>query len=263
MEKASIKRLVEIMDTLRSENGCPWDKEQTLDTLPKFLLEECYELISAIETQDFDHIREELGDMLFELIFIAKFGKEQNKFTMDDVIKGIEEKIVRRHPHVFGDVKVKDTKEVLKNWDAIKKQEKKEQKKDTGTLSDIPNTMPSLLKAHRIGKRAAKAGFDWENVEGALDKVVEEIEEFKQAVKNHDKKATEEELGDMLFSITNVARFFEINPEIALKKTTDKFIKRFNFVEDNLRKIGKNTKEATLEEMENLWNDAKKFDKKL
>lgn len=263
MEKASIKKLVEIMDTLRSENGCPWDIEQNIEDLPKYLLEECYELISAIEKEDYDHIREELGDMLFELIFIAKFGKEQNKFTMDDVIKGIEEKITRRHPHVFGDVQVKDSKEVLKNWDAIKKEEKKDNKKDAGALSDIPHAMPSLLKAHRIGKRAAKVGFDWENVEGALDKVIEEIEEFKQAVREHDKKATEEELGDMLFSITNVARFFEINPEIALKKTTDKFIKRFNFVESNLLKIGKNTKEASLEEMENLWIEAKKSEKKL
>ncbi len=253
--KYNIDQLLGIMDRLREENGCPWDREQTRQSLKPYLIEEAYEVIDAIEENAPEKIREELGDLLFQIVFHARVSKEAGEFDMADIIRTISEKMIRRHPHVFGDVKVKNSQEVLLNWEKIKQEEKKEFK--NSVLEGVPRHIPSLLMAHRLQVKAARVGFDWPHISQAMDKVREEFAEFEEAIKNQKPEAMEEELGDILFSLVNVARFIEINPEEALRKTIQKFIVRFRYIEENIRRNNLDFNDIGLQEMDRLWEESK------
>ncbi len=254
-------RLVSIMERLRGPKGCPWDKEQTMKSLIPFIIEEAYEVIGAVDAKSPEMLKEELGDLLFQIIFIAQLSKEKGDFTIGDVVNTSADKMIRRHPHVFGEGKAETSDDVLKQWAIIKKEEKKG-KKIGGYLSDIPEHMPALLKAHKVTEKAAQVGFDWANISQVFEKVEEEIKEFKGALKKSNSKAMEEEFGDLIFSLVNVGRFVQINPEEALRKTIGKFVTRFHYVEERLHKKGKTLHSASLDEMENLWNEAKAKEKK-
>ncbi|MBI5376520.1 MAG: nucleoside triphosphate pyrophosphohydrolase [Candidatus Schekmanbacteria bacterium] len=259
MEKnnRSFDRTVEIMEKLRSPEGCPWDKEQTTTSLKPYLVEEAYEVLEAIDSGSPHKLKEELGDLLLQVVFHSQIASEEDKFTIDDVLKNLNEKLVRRHPHVFDDLKLSTPKEVLANWETIKKNEKNSDGK-ASVLEGIPRSLPSLLFAFTLQKRVARVGFDWENVEGAQDKLLEEIKEFEQSVAKMNPVDMEEELGDILFSIVNVARFYGLHPEEALKKTCMKFIKRFQYIEEKAGEEGKELEGMSLEEMDKFWNEAKK-----
>jgi len=251
-----IDRLVEIMRILRSPNGCPWDLKQSLQTLKVHLVEESHEVIDAIDSGDRQHLKEELGDLLLQVVFQAQLCKEEGAFAFDDVAAGITEKLIRRHPHVFGTVQVADADEVLKNWEAIKKTEKKD--KPRATLEGIPKSLPALHKADLVQKRAARVGFDWESVQGAIDKLSEEVGEVKEAIALNDEKAIGEELGDVLFAAVNVCRFSGHNPEDLLHKTIMKFTRRFEYVEKSVHAKGKQLSDCKLEELDVYWEEAKK-----
>jgi tetrapyrrole methylase family protein / MazG family protein len=249
--------LLKVMETLRGEDGCPWDFEQTHESLKRYLIEECYEVLEAIDENDDTKLVEELGDVLLQVVFHAEIGKEEGYFNIKDVIKGITEKMIVRHPHVFGDVKVNNSDEVLTNWEDIKVKEKNFQSY-TDTLKHVPKNLPGLLRAEKIQRKAAKVGFDWENVTPAMDKVLEELQEIKDVYKTHNKVKIQEEVGDLIFATVNIARLLDIDPEFAVNYTIDKFIKRFQFIEKSAIDKGLDLKDMTLEEMDNLWNEAKK-----
>ena len=217
-ELAAFERLLNIMDELRAK--CPWDKKQTIESLRHLTIEETYELSDAILKNDIQEIKKELGDILLHIVFYAKVASEDDQFTIKDVINSLNEKLIRRHPHVFGDVKVNNAEDVKENWENIKRDIEKKT-----TLGGVPDSLPSLIKAHRIQEKARGVGFDWENPQQVLDKVVEELNELKFEIKQNDKKKIEEEFGDLLFSLINYARFIDVNPEDALSKTNNKFIK--------------------------------------
>ncbi len=250
-EKERFDELWRVMQRLRKE--CPWDKEQTHDSIKAATLEETYEAVEAIDNKDYDALRDELGDMLLHIVFHSVIAEENNEFKLTDVIKGITEKLIRRHPHIFGDVKVKDSKEIEKNWEAIKLQEGKK-----SLLEGVPKSLSSLLRAYRIQEKASKIGFDWERKEDVWEKVEEELKEFKEAEQSGDMERTEEELGDLLFSLVNYSRFLKINPENALRLANDKFIKRFSYVEEKINSSGNNLVDASLEEMDKFWEESKK-----
>jgi tetrapyrrole methylase family protein/MazG family protein len=256
---SAFERLVNIMVRLRSENGCPWDKEQTRETLKPYLIEEAYELLEAIEKNDPHQIKEELGDLLFQIIFHCQIASEQGEFDVWDVLESITEKMLNRHPHVFGDDKIKDSSQVLQRWEEHKKREGK--LKDS-VLEGIPAALPSLLRAHRVQERASRVGFDWSKREKVYEKLKEELREFEAALEEGSKDEIESEIGDLLFSLVNISRFSGINPEDALRRTTDKFIKRFKYIEEEARKQGKHVSELTLSEMDNLWEEAKLLNEK-
>lgn len=249
MNNREFEALVEVMNRLREE--CPWDKKQTFDSLKSNTIEECYELIDAIGNRDFSNIKEELGDVLLHIVFYSKIAEEQGKFTINDVIEGINEKLIRRHPHVFGTTEISGTDDVVKNWEQIKKSEKKERK---GTLDGVPSALPALIKAYRVQQKAASVGFDWEKAHDVLSKIKEEIAEFEVEVNDSNRQKMEEEMGDVIFSIINCARKFGIDPENALERTNRKFISRFNFIESS---CNNNINSLTLQEMEDLWQKAK------
>jgi len=249
------EKFVEIMEKLRSEDGCPWDKVQTHDTLKRYLLEETYELIEAIEKKDYKEMKEELGDLLLQIVFHSKIAKDEGKFDINDVIDTISKKMINRHPHVFGNADFKTPEEVLNQWDERKKEEGKLK---SSILEGIPLALPALLRAYKIQSRVAKVGFDWDNVEGTFDKLEEEVNELKEALKSGDKGKIEEEVGDVLFSIVNIARFLKIDPETALRKTNRKFEKRFKKLEKLARQKGKSLKEMSLSEMDILWEEIKR-----
>jgi MazG family protein len=249
-------RLIEIMQRVKTE--CPWDKQQTHESIRQFLLEETYEVIEAIDIQSDHSLLEELGDLQCQVIFHSLLAEERGAFTIKDVCTVIADKLVRRHPHVFGTVSVKNSDEVLKNWEHIKLSEGKKQ----SVLDGVPKDLPALTKAHRIQSKAGHVGFDWNTAEQVMDKINEELKEFQCSLVRNDKDAMEEELGDVLFSIVNIARKAEINPEDALRRTINKFIKRFHFIEEKLKLQGVEPKEATLEQMDALWNEAKKVNQK-
>ncbi|BDU51491.1 nucleoside triphosphate pyrophosphohydrolase [Haliovirga abyssi] len=246
----SFETLIEIMEILRGPGVCPWDQEQTIESLKPYLIEETYEVLEAMSEED-HKLKDELGDLLLQIVFQSQIKKEINSFDVYDVIEAINEKLIRRHPHIFGNVKVKDSEEVLVNWDRIKKEEKSHKNRKSA-LDGIPKNLPSILKAYKIQHKAAKVGFDWENLEGALEKMDEEIEELKVEHKNQDKEKFENELGDVMFSLINVARLAKIDPDEALRKTIKKFTKRFRYIEDNT-----DIEKADLEAMEKLWEEAK------
>ena len=254
-------KLVELMATLRGPDGCPWDKEQNIESLTPYIIEEAYEVVAAIDESSgtpTEAIKDELGDLLFQVIFLSRLAEEEGSFDISDVIDGITEKMIRRHPHVFSDTTVKDSKEVLKNWDTIKKGENDGKDTKNGLLDGIPEALPALLRAGKVSKKAATTGFDWKEVSQVMDKVFEEIEEFKVSLVENDQRAVEEEMGDILFALVNVSRFVNIDPERALRKTIKKFIDRFHYIERTITNDKRRLDETSIEEMEELWTKAKK-----
>jgi len=252
---AAFRKLLEIMDELRLK--CPWDQKQTLESIRYLTIEETYELSDAILDKNMDGIRKELGDLMLHLVFYSKIASESNSFDILDVLNGITAKLIHRHPHIFSDVKVTDAKNVKDNWEKIKLKEKGNE----SVLSGVPASLPAVIKAYRIQEKASGVGFDWENKEQVWEKVNEELKELHEvAVTEPDHDKMEDELGDLLFSIINYARFLDVNPEDALERTNKKFIKRFQFVEDNAKKMHKPMKDMTLDELNVFWNTAKKLD---
>ncbi len=256
----SFQKLVDIMTRLRSEDGCPWDRVQTSETLKPYLIEETYELIEAIDEKEPVKIKEELGDLLLQIVFHAQIAKDQEEFDINDVIEGISSKMVSRHPHVFGDAKFETPEEVTKQWQDRKKEEGKFKE---SALEGVPKELPSLLRAHRLQSRAAKVGFDWEKVEDVFGKLDEELKEFKVALEKKDKREIEDELGDIFFVLVNISRFVGINAEEALRKTISKFISRFRYIEMKAADQGRQLSDMPLEEMDALWDEAKLGEKKL
>ena len=250
------ERLVEIMRELRGEHGCPWDKEQTHESLRQYLLEEAYEVIEAIDSGRYDDLKEELGDLLLQVVFHAQIAEEEGRFTILEVVRGINEKLIRRHPHVFGDVVVKTAAEQSQHWEKLKRQEGKK-----SAIDGVPRSLNALLRAHRIQAKASTVGFDWEKTEQVWEKVREELAELEEAYKNGDQQAVQEELGDVLFAIVNLSRFLRVNPEDALRLTVEKFSRRFRAVEEELRRRGKTAEEADLEEMDAIWENHKRLEK--
>lgn len=250
----TVKDLEEIVRILRAPGGCPWDAEQTHESIRRNFLEEAYEAVEAIDEGSVEHLREELGDVLLQIVLHARMEEEQGRFDLDGVADGICQKLIYRHPHVFGDVKVSGTGEVLSNWEDLKRKEKG-QKTNTDALSAVARSLPALWRAEKVQKKAKKAGFDWPDVSGALDKLSEEIEELKTAVAEGSN--IEEELGDLLFSAVNVSRFVKVDTEQALTKATDKFIDRFRKVEAQAKAEGRPMEEMSLAELDALWERAK------
>ena len=253
----AFERLLTIMDELRSQ--CPWDKEQTNESLRTLTIEEVYELADAIVKEDVQEIKKELGDILLHIVFYSKIGSEQNEFDIADVINSLCDKLVFRHPHIYGDVKVANQREVADNWEALKLLEKNRDGKKNTVLGGVPESLPALVKANRIQDKARGVGFDWEERSQVWGKVKEEFEELSVEIENNDKKKTEEEFGDLFFSLINAARLYDINPENALELTNRKFIKRFNYLEEKTISQGKSLHDMSLNEMEEIWQEAKKL----
>ncbi|MCA1057267.1 nucleoside triphosphate pyrophosphohydrolase [Rossellomorea aquimaris] len=250
--------LREIISTLRGPDGCPWDKEQTHQSLKKYLIEETYELLEAIDEDDIDHMVEELGDVLLQVMLHAQIGEDEGMFNMEEVIETLASKMVRRHPHVFGSVEVENTDQVMTNWEQIKKREKGGSDARTPMLKNTDKGMPALIKAYEYQKKAAKVGFDWPDAKGAWDKVWEELKEFEKEVENNSENDIKKEFGDILFALVNVARFYKIFPEEALAMTNAKFYQRFSYVEEKVHESRKAFDEFTLEELDAFWDEAKK-----
>ncbi len=258
-KKYTFEEFKSIIACLRGENGCPWDKEQTYQTMKSNVLEESYEVIDACEAGGMK-LADELGDLLLQVVMLSQIASEAGEFCMDDVIDCISRKMIHRHPHVFGNVKAETSEEVLKNWDKIKREDKKDSSV-TKSLMDITKTLPSVLKAHKVQSRAAKVGFDWDNTDDVFDKVCEELSELKSAYKNNDEDNIHEELGDLMFSVINLSRFLKVNPEIALNDSTEKFVRRFEKIEKAALSEGKRVENMTFEEMDALWEKVKKIEK--
>lgn len=256
-EKYTFEDLLDIMKLLRSENGCPWDREQNHETLKKYLIEETYEVLEAIDLKDKDRLCEELGDLLLQIVFHAQIGQEQKEFTMDDIITGVCRKMVLWHTHVFGEVKANTADDVVANWEEIKKKEKG-MKSQTEVLKSVPSNLPALMRSYKVQQKAAQVGFDWDDIEDAFSKILEEIDELKHVYKSKDVERIKDELGDALFSIVNLSRFVKVQPELALTGTINKFIKRFEFIEKEAAKAGKTLQEMSLAQMDELWNKAKR-----
>jgi len=259
LEGTSFETFQEIIAHLRAPDGCPWDREQTHSTLRTHLLEESYEAITAIDEQDLEKMAEEFGDLLLQIVLHAQIANEAGEFNMTDILKGIHDKIVRRHPHVFGEVELDGVKGVLQNWEKLKEREREDNgEKEKGVLDGVPLSLPSLAQAQKYQDRAARVGFDWPVIDGVLDKVAEEIQEIKAAI-NPDELT--DELGDLFFVLVNLARWKQVDAESALRQTNLKFKQRFSHIEAMARKHGRKLTDMTLDEMENLWQDAKRFQK--
>jgi XTP/dITP diphosphohydrolase len=251
-ELTAFERLVQIIAELRE--GCPWDRKQTLESLRYLTIEETYELSDAILERDLDEVKKELGDLIMHIVFYAQIGSETNDFTIADVIESVNEKLVRRHPHIYGDVEVASEEEVKRNWEKIKLSEGKK-----SVLEGVPKSLPAMVKANRIQEKARGIGFDWDHESQVWDKLVEEIQELKTEINNKASKIRiEDEFGDVLFSIINYARFIDVNPEDALERTNKKFIKRFQFLEKRSEYLKKDLSDMTLDEMEAIWKESKK-----
>ncbi|MCX7985392.1 MAG: nucleoside triphosphate pyrophosphohydrolase [Bacteroidales bacterium] len=249
----AFKRLLDIMDELREK--CPWDKVQTFESIRNLTIEEVYELADAIVERDMEEIKKELGDLALHIVFYAKMASEEKAFDITDVLNGICEKLIRRHPHVFGEVEVKDDTEVKQNWEEIKLNEG-----NRSVLAGVPQSLPALIKASRIQEKVRAVGFDWDEPSQVWDKVAEEMTELRNEIANNDQQHIEEEFGDLFFSLVNAARLHGIDPETALERTNKKFIKRFLYLENEVRASGRNLKEMTLSEMDEIWERAKSFD---
>jgi len=289
------ERAVAIMARLRAPGGCPWDREQTFDSIKPFTLEETYEVLEAIDNRDWHELSGELGDLLLQVLFYAEMSKEQGTFSIDDVLDRLSKKLVDRHPHVFGDVQAETASEVIRNWEALKAEEKKKRLADGGgkaakpseqpqsVLADVSTAMPSLLEAHKLSSRAAHVGFEWPNVDGLFDKLHEETEELREQLKDFPapgprpqyrniagsgrqqipddlRVRMEEEVGDLFFVLVNIARYLSLDPESALKKTNRKFKRRFQWMEERLRDSGRSPEQASMEELESLWQQAKQLE---
>lgn len=252
----SIAELIEVMATLRAPDGCPWDREQTHDSLVPYMIEEAYEAVEAIENGDLDELRSELGDVLLQVVFHAQLAKEAGLWDVFDVAAGNVAKLKARHPHIYGDVAVDGSGEVLRNWEEIKRQERIDQGKES-MLDGIPNHLPALRKAKRIQEKVSRVGFDWEHIREVEAKVSEELAEFREACEADDRDKIEDELGDVFFALVNLARYLKVDPEDSLRRTIDKFVGRFRYIEQQLNADGKSPQEATLGEMDALWDRAK------
>jgi MazG family protein len=246
------------MARLRAPDGCPWDREQTFETIKPYLLEETYEVLDAIDARDWPALAEELGDLLLEAVFFAQMAAEQGLFRIDDSLDAINEKLVRRHPHVFGNGTAKTPGEVKQRWDEIKAEEKKDKKKPKGLLASVPRSLPALVEATQLTSRAAGVGFDWQNADQVLGKLDEELKELAHARERAGREELEDELGDLLFVLVNLARFLDVDPEQALRRTNRKFRERFAHIERKLEEAGKTPAESSLDEMDALWREAKR-----
>ncbi len=290
------ERAVAIMARLRAPGGCPWDREQTFDSIKPYTLEETYEVLEAIDNRDWDELSGELGDLLLQVLFYSEMSKEQGTFTIDEVLEKLSRKLVDRHPHVFGDVQAETASEVVRNWEAIKAEEKRkrlsagdgkaarQEEAPESLLGGVSTAMPSLLEAHKLSSRAAHVGFDWPNVEGLFEKLREETDELRQELKEFPapgprpqargvagsgrvqvpedlRVRLEEEVGDLFFVLVNIARYLSVDPESALKKTNRKFKRRFQWMEERLRESGRKPEQASTEELESLWQQAKELEK--
>lgn len=261
----SFDELVAVMERLRAPGGCPWDHEQTYASLSQYLLEEAYEAFDAIQhadsTGDTTELKEELGDLLLQVIFHSTIGKERGDFNIDEVCQGVTQKLILRHPHVFGDAKLHRAQDVLDNWDKLKADERaasgKKEKTAESILDDVPVHFPGLLEALKVTKKAAKVGFDWRNSDEVFAKIAEEIDELREADAAGDADHVESEIGDLLFAVVNLARKLDVEPETALKRTNRKFRQRFKYIEDQLKALDKRPEDSSLEEMDALWNEAK------
>jgi MazG family protein len=242
--------LVDIVKRLRKE--CPWDKEQTNDSIKAATVEEAYEVVEAIENKDYDELKKELGDLLLHVVFHSEIAEGDGKFTLEEVIDQLKEKLIRRHPHIFGGVVVKDAEEVKRNWEQIKMTEGR-----TSLLEGVPENLPALHRAHRLQEKASKVGFDWEKKEDVWAKVIEEIKEMHESEKENNLTRLEEEIGDVFFALVNYSRYLKVNPESALRMTNKKFIKRFNYVEEKITESGKSLAESSLQEMDKYWEECK------
>jgi len=279
------ERAVSIMARLRAPGGCPWDREQTFDTIKPYTLEETYEVLDAIDKRDWKELPGELGDLLLQVLFYAEMAKEEGKFSIDDVLDRLSEKLVARHPHVFGDVTAETSQEVLRNWEALKAKEKSTQSggDPKSVLDGISHSMPALMEAYKISSRAANIGFDWPNIEGLFEKLTEETKELRHEVEQwpapgpspHQRgvagssgnkvpeelrQRLEDEVGDLLFVLVNIARYLSLDPESALRQTNRKFTRRFQYMEAEMHRAGRNLADATVEEMESMWQAAKKVE---
>jgi MazG family protein len=256
--KSSIGRLCAIMARLRDpQRGCPWDVQQTFQTIAPYTIEEAYEVADAIERNDLDDLREELGDLLFQVVFHSQMAQERGAFNFDDVANAISEKMEQRHPHVFGTATIEDAAAQTVAWEEQKRREREQ--RGEGVLDDVPHGLPALTRANKLGKRAAQVGFEWPDVNGALDKVEEELAELRAEIRQGvDRDAIAAEVGDLLFSLVNICRYLKIDPESSLRRTNGKFEQRFRYIEQRLQERDRSPKESALEEMDALWNEAKK-----
>lgn len=257
-DKYNIDDLVAIIKVLRAPGGCPWDREQTHESIKKNFIEETYEVVEAINKQSTDMLREELGDVLLQIVLHSEMESENGNFSFDDVVNDIVQKLVVRHPHVFGEVVANNTAEALNSWDAVKLKTKG-QKNQTESMLSVPRELPALMRAQKIQHKAAKIGFDWDNVGGAVDKLYEEIGELKTAMEQGKRFDIEDEFGDVLFSCVNIARFIDVDSEEALTASTDKFMSRFSLVEQMASEQGTDMKSSSIEELDRLWDKAKKI----
>ncbi|HEY5609929.1 MAG TPA: nucleoside triphosphate pyrophosphohydrolase [Thermoanaerobaculia bacterium] len=256
MSKRTFTDLVQLMTRLRAPGGCPWDREQTFTDLKPFVIEEAYEVVEAIDRDDRDALREEIGDLLLEAVFLAEIAREEGSFDIEDTITAVHDKLVRRHPHVFGNVKADSADAVLQNWERLKSAERREQ--NQGILSGVPRSLPALLKAVRLTEKAARIGFDWRSTEDIFQKLDEETRELQEALEKEDSAEIEYELGDLLFTIANIARRLDINAEEALQAANRKFTRRFEAIESSLRESSRTFDDVTLQQMDEMWEDAKK-----
>ncbi|MBN2243422.1 MAG: nucleoside triphosphate pyrophosphohydrolase [Acidobacteria bacterium] len=263
-KRADIEKLVQLVERLRGENGCPWDREQTRETLKPMLIEEAYEVLDALDMKDPEELKEELGDLLFQVVFHAQIAREKGEFDLADVIDRSCEKMTGRHPHVFGDADLKTAGEVLKNWESIKAAEKgvpsaSLPESERSLLDGIPSRLPALHRAHQMTAKASRVGFDWSSLEGILKKLQEEASELLEAQAGKNPGRIADEVGDLLFVAVNAARFLGVDPETALRRSSDKFDRRFRFIENSIKRQGRTLKDASLDEMDALWEKAKKM----
>ncbi len=247
-------KLVDLMARLRAPDGCPWDRQQTHKSLRPYLIEEAYEVLAALNNDDVNDLKTELGDLLLQIVFHAQIASEEGKFNIEDVAESIASKLIERHPHIFAGSKVSDTEEVLHNWETIKME-----REGRTLLSGIPSNMPALLAAYRVQEKAAGVGFDWKDISGVRQKLKEEWNEFEAAIKEGNQEKMEAEFGDLLFVLVNLGKWMGINAEMALLKTVDKFMKRFKYVENKLKENGSSIDKSTLDEMDAIWNESKKY----
>ncbi|NMB96222.1 MAG: nucleoside triphosphate pyrophosphohydrolase [Clostridiaceae bacterium] len=252
-----MEELIGLMKTLRSEKGCPWDREQNHESLKRYLIEETYEVLEAIDLRDKDKLCEELGDLLLQIVFHAQIESEEGNFTMDDIITGICKKIITRHTHVFGKDNISTSEGVENNWELIKKKEKG-MITQTEVLKAVPKNLPALMRSYKVQQKAAQVGFDWDNIEDVFNKVYEEIKELKDVYWSKNVERINDEIGDVIFAIVNLSRFLHVQPELALSHTIKKFIRRFEYMEMESLKKGDKLEEMSLDEMDKLWNEAKK-----
>jgi len=254
-------RIAEIIDRLRAPDGCLWDRQQKKEDVGEYLMGEVCELIDAIDEDSPDALKEELGDVLFQIVFLVKLAEEQRAFSISDVVDEVSEKMIRRHPHVFGDTKVESVEDIRSNWKSIKESEGKKDRAGGSLLHGIPRSLPSLATAYKMTKRAAREGFDWKDTAGVVGKIEEEIAELREAVSAGEKGSIENEIGDMFLSLVNLCRFTGTDPDRALRSSLKKFDRRFLFIEETLKKEGKSPHDVSLERLDDLWNTAKKIEK--